>query len=253
MRPRSRVAGGGATWVTVWLFIECLAPTLAKPDPPNPTTLASWTVDECTACHEILPDFSHPVGMEPSMPVPPELPLEYGRVTCVTCHTPVHVRNASAVDGEGGRGLQSSVSTRRQLCVQCHSGRTPTLGDVHMEPSWQAHLRWPKRPPIRLGPTEGAVQGGTRSCLSCHDGSIATDVGRTSRSGNSSLKRHPVDVPYGGSSARRLVPIGALDTRIRLPDGRVGCESCHSHFSTQDKLLVMSNVGSQLCLSCHDM
>jgi predicted CXXCH cytochrome family protein len=93
-------------------------------------------------------------------------------------------------------------------------------------------------------------------CLSCHDGVIATDVGTTSRTGGRSTKGHPVDVPYrtvGSRSARSLVPIGVLDPRFRLPEGRVRCESCHSRFSTQDNLLVMPNVGSQLCLSCHDL
>jgi predicted CXXCH cytochrome family protein len=232
------------------LFIWWLAPTLAKPDPPNPTTPASWTGDECMACHETFADFSHPVGMEPSMPVPPELPLEYGRVTCVTCHTRAHLRNASAFES------QNSPSSAREFCLQCHSGRRPTLGDMHIEPSWQAHLRWPNRASVRVGPPGSEVQGGTRSCLSCHDGNIATDAGETSRGTGGSSRGHPVDVPYrviGGWTARSLVPIGALDPRIRLPGGRVGCESCHSRFSTREKLLVMSNVGSQLCLSCHDL
>jgi predicted CXXCH cytochrome family protein len=42
-----------------------------------------------------------------------------------------------------------------------------------------------------------------------------------------------------------------MDPRIWLFEGRVGCGSCHSPFAGGEALLVMSNVGSRLCLSCH--
>jgi predicted CXXCH cytochrome family protein len=48
-----------------------------------------------------------------------------------------------------------------------------------------------------------------------------------------------------------LVPQSALDPRIRLFDNKVTCGSCHSSYSDQDHELVMSNLGSKLCLGCH--
>jgi predicted CXXCH cytochrome family protein len=41
--------------------------------------------------------------------------------------------------------------------------------------------------------------------------------------------------------------------RVRLPDGRIECVSCHDPHNTAgiDKLLVMSNRRSALCLTCH--
>ena len=70
------------------------------------------------------------------------------------------------------------------------------------------------------------------------------------------MTEHPVGVRYRRDAGRRsgspLVPLDAVDPRIRLFDDRVGCGSCHSPYSTRDDQLVMSNERSRLCLSCHD-
>jgi predicted CXXCH cytochrome family protein len=50
-----------------------------------------------------------------------------------------------------------------------------------------------------------------------------------------------------------LRPESALDRRVRLFDRRVGCGSCHSPYAEGRALLVMSNVRSRLCLSCHEL
>ncbi|MHC4317018.1 MAG: cytochrome c3 family protein [Planctomycetota bacterium] len=50
-----------------------------------------------------------------------------------------------------------------------------------------------------------------------------------------------------------LKPAASLDRRIRLFDNRVGCGSCHSPFADDEALLVMSNLRSRLCLSCHEL
>jgi predicted CXXCH cytochrome family protein len=65
---------------------------------------------------------------------------------------------------------------------------------------------------------------------------------------------HPIGVRYTqrrAAGAASLVPASALDSRIQLFDNQVGCNSCHSPFSTEKGLLVMSNERSGLCLSCH--
>jgi predicted CXXCH cytochrome family protein len=40
--------------------------------------------------------------------------------------------------------------------------------------------------------------------------------------------------------------------QIRLFDGRLGCGSCHSLYSQQQKKLVMSNQNGKLCIKCHN-
>jgi predicted CXXCH cytochrome family protein len=66
--------------------------------------------------------------------------------------------------------------------------------------------------------------------------------------------QHPVGVeqrPRG--SGDHLRPADAVRSDIRLYAGRVGCGSCHSVFARRDRLLVLDNHGSTLCLGCHDM
>lgn len=65
---------------------------------------------------------------------------------------------------------------------------------------------------------------------------------------------HPVDIPYrltNHFADGPLTPRFSLDTRVRLFDSNITCASCHSPYATQPALLVMSNQGSRLCLSCH--
>jgi hypothetical protein len=66
---------------------------------------------------------------------------------------------------------------------------------------------------------------------------------------------HPIGVQYRATRSSgdevRLVPANRLDKRVRLFDNTVGCGSCHSVYSKQSNQLVMSNLGSKLCLTCH--
>ncbi len=103
-------------------------------------------------------------------------------------------------------------------------------------------------------------------CLGCHDGTVATS---TLGSGHAMLvgvrdgfsvpddfywRDHPIGVPY--PSDRREYRAESMVTaagQICLPEGRVECISCHDphNRSGVDKMLVMSNRRSALCLSCH--
>jgi predicted CXXCH cytochrome family protein len=71
------------------------------------------------------------------------------------------------------------------------------------------------------------------------------------------LSEHPVGVSMENLQSARPNPEpmmhapAIIDSRIKLFDNRVGCTSCHSPFSGEAKLLVMSNRNSNLCLSCH--
>jgi predicted CXXCH cytochrome family protein len=64
----------------------------------------------CLECHEDrqAPN-EHPVDIVPSMKVPKILPLNKGKITCITCHDP----HSNAY----GKLLRVP---QRQLCTQCH-------------------------------------------------------------------------------------------------------------------------------------
>jgi hypothetical protein len=228
--------------------IAMLAPVAALRNAPA----ASWNDSRCTSCHEIDPLFSHPVGVVPSMLVPTHLPLEDGRITCVTCHDYDHFRKAATGPDEGSALLRSPGRQGPAFCSQCHFGKEPDRKTMHATAAGRAHLLRPDRRVERARDADSKTP--SRKCLSCHDGTIASDATSRSAWARFGAGGHPVDVVYQGRTARarrNLRPVAFVDARIRLANGRVGCEACHSLYSQRKGLLVMSNRGSRLCGSCH--
>lgn len=102
-------------------------------------------------------------------------------------------------------------------------------------------------------------------CLGCHDGVIATDVFTTAHAASlarfepgealsAALAGHPIGGRYPSDHPRyRAANVVTRDGRIRLPEGRVQCVSCHDphHAGGHPAMLVKSNERSALCLSCH--
>jgi len=150
-------------------------------------------------------------------------------------------------------------------CVACHHPHTPA-GKIAR---WQAVDDKTARFSF-YRPRIGLPDKSTLTCLSCHDGAIADvipvasarmmghQIGR-SHAGfdsriNVSLGSHPVGVRYP-QHGRDFVSKTSVEGRqgIRLPEGRVGCISCHDPHGTSGHkyMLVKSNRRSALCLSCH--
>ena len=115
----------------------------------------------------------------------------------------------------------------------------------------------------------------SKICLSCHDGSATENshsynlVSEGNESFNYSDPRlnHPVGMDYNSMLAFKnkklynpdTTPsgLGGTITQDLLYNGKMECTSCHYvHFDTsenQNGTLVMSNAGSNLCLTCHNM
>lgn len=97
-----------------------------------------------------------------------------------------------------------------------------------------------------LDPTAQADKG-TRFCLGCHDGSVVPSVVNAG---------HPIDIDYLQAqmlSRGKLKNISMLDPAVKLEDGLVGCPSCHLSTSQLQSRLVITNIGSRLCFSCHNL
>lgn len=213
--------------------------------------------DNCAVCHQFQGAPSHPVNVAPSMAVPGALPLSGGRIACTTCHDP------QAADGHTTRGVKGRTFLRNDdgvtnLCTQCH-----TAGDAKTNPHGnsrvKAHASSSPRA-LSLSTTSRAVSldSESKDCLMCHDGTLASDAGtHSSRAMNfTSNSEHPIGIQYpsrnnSASGDGQLKPIRSLDRRVRLFDQTIGCGSCHSVYSREKSLLVMSNQNSRLCLSCH--
>ena len=214
----------------------------------------AWTDQNCNRCHQ--PDsFSHPVDVVPSMHVPANLPLHDGRIVCTTCHdstdADLHARARRRHDG-----LLRGAAAGPAFCAQCHDPAGTSRASMHAGMLGQAHLRWPQNAPH-------PADGNSRLCLSCHDGAIARGIGTAAvaaqgprRAASSS---HPVDIDYRVNPIRdgvidrsiSFTPAAQLDGRVRLFQGQVACASCHNLYNAQPGRLVMSNLRSSLCLSCH--
>lgn len=261
-----------------------------------------WTNSRCGSCHTPDPLFSHRIDVLPSMATPASLPLEGGKMTCMTCHADDAASHTLARQNHSPM-LRDGLAPEA-LCALCHdpaqkdrrSIHGATLRRAHTQGAFATARRSNAAAASRAGPASAAgsvsaspasfaqtptsaagaalrsptlaAQSGldarTQLCMSCHDGSLAGDADGGGFRGPGALgathgSDHPIGVTYGRASAPRygggpaveLAPVGALHARFRLFAGNLGCETCHSVYSPQPGLLVMSNQRGALCLSCH--
>ncbi len=234
---------------------ELGASSSSEPAPINPGGSPGGT---CVKCHQWDTNLSHPIDVPILAERAKGLPLVGGKVTCLTCHDP------EKADGHQGQKPRGRTFLRvegdaRTLCVRCHASASTQRVREHGLALGRAHIQG-KSPGAQAAPAgAGRMDPESTSCTSCHDGTSAPDAGsHQSRWGSDDLATdHPVGVKVQSrprsrtSEEMRFVEASSIDKRVRLFDRAVGCGSCHSLYSRQEKLLVMSNVGSQLCLKCH--
>lgn len=99
------------------------------------------------------------------------------------------------------------------------------------------------------GKSDLIVSQDTHSCMGCHDGTLAGNITSLDRS-------HSVGIDYRLAQIKsrgRLRDPSLLDPAVKLENGQVGCTSCHDPDSQLRARLVMSNGGSRLCFSCHNL
>lgn len=193
---------------------------------------------------------------------------------------------ALSIGWSGIRGTAhdfSSVSWNDsgEICLPCH---TPHHAQDVPLPLWNrptSVASFTLYQSDSLDASVGQPMPASKSCLSCHDGTIALNSygGNTGDeyldSGSAHLGTdlsddHPISFEYdaglasrdGGlfNPSTRSVPAlaGATITDGLLIDGRLECSSCHDvHASLGDSsfaeaLLIVDNAGSALCLTCHD-
>lgn len=227
----------------------CLA-TLTGTSPAGESAAINITGRRCTDCHQQEPVFSHPVNITPTRGVPNHLPLTGGLLTCATCHIPENHPTTSHV-GKPNPLLRPTSGTV-SFCTQCHEPTSAPASGLatakvsHAASLSIAHLKSSRG--VRVPAGQGRLDAESAACAACHDGGVGTDGGL--HRGMDQSGDHPVGVTYR-SAATELVPVARLDRRVRLFNQTVGCGSCHSVYSQEARLLVKSNAGSQLCLSCH--
>lgn len=210
----------------------------------NTAQLRRVTITEmCTPCHRmIVKTSSHPVdARRVNADVPSGMPLDDGRITCVTCHD-VHADGAIAPDRKSYY-LRVQASDTEAFCALCHeqgirdvmSGHTRGVGIAHPGVYYRR---------IDSGRNIDAL---SLKCLSCHDGTLADGV--VHEGGG----EHPIGVDYRAASLKnnKLVPLRHVNGSLKLYRGMVSCGTCHDLYADRESKLAMSNHGSRMCLNCH--
>ncbi len=169
-------------------------------------------------------------------------------------------------------GRQDVVSTE-MMCFSCHDGfvldsRSLWLNKEHTHPVGvvpSENVRLPKEEGKTIFPLndDGKVYCGT--CHSAHgidwsetksplflrmqniNSSLCKTCHVDRTESQNSRHNHPIDQKVS-EGARQLIGIGSKLSQ----KSEVICQSCHLvHDSTEDKLLVVNNDRSQLCIACH--
>ena len=172
-----------------------------------------------------------------------------------------------------GPGEVKAVS-EAQICIFCH---TPHSARQDIPYLWNRQDQTVSYIPYQsstLVARVGQPTGASKMCLSCHDGTIALGAivsepeeipfqggirfipEGPSRIGTDLSDDHPISFVYDSSLAQEkpgLVDPVLLPPAVQLDNtGQLQCTACHDpHDDTFGNFLVMSNLFSGLCTSCH--
>ncbi len=214
----------------------------------DPKSLTAPITELCRGCHKKFSGkSSHPVGIVPvTAKVPPDFVLQDGKLTCNTCHN-IHGDRFTQF-GEKTYFLRRQA-TGREFCLSCHTMMIPDSG--HPAVLGVAHLS----ARFRVTDASQPLDQLSMECIGCHDGIAGklTDFG--AGIWRHETTSHPIGVDYQESRMKsgNLKPLSSISKKIRLFSGRIGCGTCHDAYSRLPNHLVMSNVGSSLCIRCHNL
>lgn len=185
---------------------------------------------------------------------------------------------AQTISGSAHDFSTKSWNAGGEICEVCHTPHNATTGLV--APLWNHQVTtttftlYTSTTSPTFDATASQPDGASKLCLSCHDGTVALDNfgGRTNGTqfltggknfGTDLSNDHPVSFVYDAALATTdgglynpttaNSGLGGTIAADLLPGGKVQCSSCHDvHNGTGlSKLLVKSNAGSALCLTCH--
>lgn len=171
-----------------------------------------------------------------------------------------------------GRGNVKAVVADR-ICEFCHISHSSNSAGAMWSRgnSTAAYIPYSSSTAVAQ---PGQPTGTSVLCLSCHDGTIALGeiVNRgaphSMAGGNNRMPQgkglqgtdlrddHPISFEYSADLAAQngeLASPGTISKSLRLDkNGELQCTTCHdAHDSPYAKLLVLPNIGSQLCVECH--
>jgi predicted CXXCH cytochrome family protein len=184
---------------------------------------------------------------------------------------------AQTIVGSGHDFKAKSWNTTSEICIVCHTPHNANTS-VADAPLWNHQLSAVASYAMYTSGTmqsvAGQPDGSSKLCLSCHDGTVAMENfgGKTNGTnlmtggsvlGSSLSNDHPISITYdaalatsdGGlqNPATALSGLGGTIAANMLVSGKMQCSSCHDVHNSAGvaHLLLKSNSGSALCLTCH--
>lgn len=172
----------------------------------------------------------------------------------------------------GGPGPVHAMS-EQEICIFCHTPHNATA----IKPLWNRELptsSYTVYASRSLDAKPGQPTGSSKLCLSCHDGTIALGsvVSRStiiqmaagvtvlppgaSNLGTDLSDDHPISFPYNSAlwqKDKKLALPATLPSSLPLDHNQeLQCTTCHdAHNNVYGDFLRMSNLNSELCVSCH--
>lgn len=208
-------------------------------DGPNPEVVESYRSGVLGSAH----DFSEQLGGPADV--------------CRACHVPhinvLRPRTDATPIGAFPRVPSGDPSA---VAPQKETEATPTLTfEMFRMPGQRRVFREDRYMP---GPT-------SLMCLGCHDGTVATATIGSAHAMLAGVRQgfavtddfvwrdHPIGIEYPSDPQEYRSRASVEAAGIPLPEGRIECISCHDPHNERglDHLLVVSNKGSRLCLTCH--
>lgn len=205
----------------------------------------------------------------------PAMPADYLNRICVWCHAPHHAYKLST-SGGAGTGPEAPADYT-YLPLWNHSVTTQVFAPY--DPGPDKPLSGSKHPQsVDYFDKVGSV---SLLCLSCHDGTVAVNEyghapqdTKSRSSGGSTiadqykigkdgylLNHHPIGFDYDSVAAEdteiydsATAQFGTTPVSNYLWNGKMECSTCHAVHNTGnsgEKFLYVSDVNSNLCLSCH--
>lgn len=184
---------------------------------------------------------------------------------------------AQTIAGSGHDFTSKGWNTTSEICIVCHTphNANTTVADA---PLWNHQISavasYTMYTSGTMQSTAGQPDGSSKLCLSCHDGTVAMENfgGKTNGTnmmtggdvlGTSLSNDHPISITYDAALATSdgglqnpttaLSGLGGTIAANMLVSGKMQCSSCHDVHNGAGvaHLLLKSNAGSALCLTCH--
>ncbi|NOX25002.1 MAG: hypothetical protein GXP59_02590 [Deltaproteobacteria bacterium] len=203
--------------------------------------LRSDITEACATCHPTLRNYqAHPTDIIPRIPIPADMLLINGRLTCITCHD-VHDKS------EHHRNFLRRGVSGKPFCLICHD--VDAEGHLFIGTTHNGNYK--------VSDPTSQIDSTTLLCLECHSDRIdALDkgLGAGTWSHSDGRSEHPVGVSYEEAyrkHPRAYVPPGMLNKGLELYDGKIGCGTCHNPYTGKKNMLTVGNKHSTLCFACH--